>query len=297
MDRLIKNTVIILLGIALLACGANGYVISALYERLDDEIEKSIREYADLTPEQDTWLKKEVAAFHYWHRTTQLPRYSDWARAKLLPLMKSENIDRSSVDQLVLEGFAFGDDVNAEFPIFKSPEILRSATPEQMIQARAYVDEIYMEVKERRAKRTPERRAERQVERMTSIFKQLGWRLSANQLDMMTIHFKGRAVGDDDEGEDWSLWYEWVQELFVMLERQDEFVEDGSLKAHLEIYGRLSKERSPATWQQNLDRFESMMHALLLSITDKQKLAVEMRVLAIADILDELSRKGATPGS
>ena len=296
MNRLVKNTVIILLGIALLACGANGYVIGALYERLDNEIEQSIREYADLAPEQDAWLKKEVAAFHYWHRTTQLPRYADWARTKILPLMKSEIIDRSDVDRLVLEGFAFGDDVNAEFPIFKSPEILRSATPEQLIQARAYVDEIYKEVKERRARRTPERRVERQVDRMTSVFKQLGWRLSAEQLDIMTRHFEGRAVGDDDEGEDWSLWYEWVQELFVMLERQDEFVEDGSLKAHLEIYGRLSKERSPEAWQQNLDRFESMIHTLLLSITDKQMLAVEARVLAIADILDELAQKGAKPG-
>ncbi|MBT5032763.1 MAG: hypothetical protein HOM55_10765 [Proteobacteria bacterium] len=301
MNRLVKNTVIILLGVALLACGANGYVIGVLYERLDDEIEKSIREYADLTPGQDAWLKEEVAAFHYWHRTTQLPRYADWARTSLLPLVTSDHVNRLNVDQIVLDGIAFSDDFNAEFPINKSPEILLSIMPDQMIQARAHVEEIYLEAGERRDKRTQEARVERQVDRMTSAFKQIGWRLSAEQKGIMTRHFEGRAIGDDDEGEDWSLWHEWVQQLFAILERKKLGQENdpaniAELKGHLAIGNRLTQHRSPETWQKNLDRFQSMIHTLLGSMTDKQKLAVEVRMLAIADILDELSQKGVEPG-
>lgn len=292
MGRWLKKLVIVVVSTALLSCGANSFVIGALYERLDEEIEKVFREYAELTPEQDVWLEEEVSAFHLWHRTTQLPLYSEWIRTSFIPLVKSDVIERSGVNQLVHDGLEFRRDFNAEFPLNKSPEILLTVTSEQLAQAREHVDTIFLEAKERRDKRTPEARVERQVGRMTNIFKQIGWRLSTEQVAIMTDRFEGRAVGDDDQGEDWLLWRNWVDELFEMLERQAGAINLDQLREHLTLGYQLEEELTPEEWENNLSRLESMLYELLISMTDDQKLSVETRILAIADILDELSSKG-----
>jgi hypothetical protein len=288
----LKKLAIVIVSIVLLSCGANSFVIDALYERLDNEIEKTIREYADLTPEQEVWLEEEVDAFHLWHRTTQLPRYSEWIRSSFVPLIKTDVVERSGVNQLVRDGLVFNRDFNVEFPLNKSPELLLTMTPEQLDQAREHVDTIFLEAKERRDKRTPETRVRRQVKRMSNVFKQIGWRLSSEQVVIMTNRFEGRAVGDDDQGEDWSLWREWVEELFDMLERQAGASNMAELKAHLALGYQLEEVLTPEEWENNLSRLESMLHELLISMTDDQKLSVETRMLTIADILDELSRKG-----
>jgi hypothetical protein len=295
MGRFLKKLAIVAMSIALLSCGANGFVIGALYERLDNEIEQTFREYADLTPEQEIWLEEEVSAFHFWHRTTQLPRYSAWARTSFIPLVRSNIITRSEVSHLVRDGLDFSRDFNVEFPLNKSPEILLTVSPEQLAQAREHVDTIYIEARERRDKRTPEARLQRQVDRMINAFKQIGWRLSSEQVTIMTNRFEGRAVGDDDQGEDWLLWREWAEELFCMLEqqtRQTDVAYLSELKNHLALGYQLEEEFTPEKWENNLSRLESMLHELLISMTKKQKSSVETRMIIIAGILDELSSKG-----
>jgi hypothetical protein len=286
-----KRLAVIAVSIVLLSCGANGFVIGALYERLDNEIEKTFREYADLTPEQEIWLEEEVSAFHLWHRRNELPRYSEWARNSFIPLIKSQELNRSDVGQLIHDGLAFRRTFNAEFPLNKSPAILLTVSPEQLTQAREHVDTIFLEAKERRDKRTPEARVRRQVDRMTNVFKQIGWRLSSEQVVLMTNRFEGRAVGDDDQGEDWTLWRNWVEELFSMLDRQAGVTNLAELKEHLTLGYQLEEELTPEEWKNNVSRLESMLHELLVSMTDDQKLSVETRMLAIADILDGLSIK------
>ncbi|MDG2088006.1 MAG: DUF6279 family lipoprotein [Arenicellaceae bacterium] len=291
MGRFLRKLAIVTMSIALLSCGANGFVIGALYERLDNEIEKTFREYADLTSEQETWLEKEVSAFHLWHRRNELPRYSGWARNSFIPLIKSQELNRSDVGQLVHDGLAFRRTFNAEFPLNKSPAILLTVSPEQLIQAREHVDTIFLEAKERRDKRTPEARVQRQVDRMTNLFKQIGWRLSSEQIVLMTNRFEGWAVGDDDQGEDWALWRNWVEELFSMLDQQAGVTNLAALKEHLRLGYQLEEELTPEEWKNNVSRLESMLHELLVGMTDAQKLSVETRMIAIADVLDDLSSK------
>lgn len=291
MERWVKKLAVVAVSVVLLSCGANGFVIDALYERLDNEIEKTFREYADLTPEQELWLDVEVSAFHLWHRRNELPRYSEWVRTSFVPLIKSQELDRSGVAQLIRDGLAFRRDFNIEFPLNKSPEILLTVSPEQLAQARDHVDEIFREAKERRDKRTPEARVRRQVDRMTNIFKQIGWRLSSEQVAIMTNRFEGRAVGDDDQGEDWALWRNWVEELFSMIDQQAGSPNLTVLKRHLALGYQLEEELTPEEWENNVSRLESMLHELLISMTDDQKLSVETRMIAIADILDDLSSK------
>ena len=293
MGRWLERLAIVTVSIVLLSCGANGFVIGALYERLDNEIEKTFREYADLSPEQEIWLEQEVSAFHLWHRRNELPRYSEWARTSLIPLIKSQELNRSDVGQLINDGLAFRRAFNVEFPLNKSPEILLTVSAKQLAQAREHVDTIFLEAKERRDNRTPEARVRRQVDRMTNLFKQIGWRLSPEQVVIMTNRFEGRAVGDDDQGEDWALWRNWVDELFSMLDRQAGVINLAELKEHLTLGYQLEEQLTPEEWENNFSRFESMLHELLISMTDDQKLSVETRTLAIADILDDLSSQGA----
>ena len=90
------------------------------------------------------------------------------------------------------------------------------------------------------------------------------------------------------------LWREWAEELFCMLEqqtRQTDVAYLSELKNHLALGYQLEEELTPEEWKNNVSRLESMLHELLVSMTDDQKLSVETRMLAIADILDGLSIK------
>ena len=290
--RRIKQLTVLCLCAFLSACAGNSLVLGLLYDRVDTQIINAFEAYATLTEDQQTWLRGEVANFHQWHRTTQLPAYADWLDNSVTPLVQKTEPDVVDVDAMFNDVMGFVDQLNLRFPLNRSPAILRTATDGQILEARAHVDNLVNEASEQRDDRTPEQRMEERVTSVARAFRQIGWQLNDEQRQIVrdtSVQREDQSV--EESLEDWDLWYTWMQELFAMMEDRDapEFVD--RIKQHLLLGGKLRETRRPEAYQQDIDRFQAMAVSLLQSMESEQRLAVTERVTRIAEILRELSQQ------
>lgn len=105
----VRHVVMLLAGVALLACAACTRMDLA-YRNLDTLIPWSLDDYLDMNRGQKAWFDKQLEDHLRWHCQTQLPGYLPWL-ARLQAQVATQHVNDSDLQTLTQEGEQAAQDI------------------------------------------------------------------------------------------------------------------------------------------------------------------------------------------
>jgi hypothetical protein len=117
---------LIVVGALLLAGGCS---VKMLYNNADRFARWAANDYIQMDDAQEAYFTSEVSAIHYWHRTSELPRYADYLDT--LPAQIDDGVDEAEV-QGIFDTFYGWWDVLLDRSLPMVTELLMSLSDEQV---------------------------------------------------------------------------------------------------------------------------------------------------------------------
>ena len=275
-----------MLALLLNGCTNSKYVISPLYNRLDDRMLSHFNDLADFTAEQKNEYRQMTGTFHVWHRRSELPRYAGLIR-ELASSVKSEATTSSDIQQWMADAETFSTSARLCHPVNFSFDLIKSLSDEQINAIEASFKEEQTENRERYDSRTPEERIERRLDNMSKWAKRINIRLSSGQRAMLRSAFT-RQISLRKEY--YALSGEWNNKLFALVRDSANPQFDELLTNHLEQFWTLMESNHNEQWQENRNLWRDTVLLLVQSMSDEQRATASQWLNKMASTLDSISK-------
>lgn len=258
---------LVMLTLVVSACSSTRIAYGFLDWMLNWQVEK----YVSLNKEQEAFAKKEIAAFHHWHRHTQLPLYADYIRGLKTRLL-SGNISGKEIHAETDQVQVFLD-TSIEQLIPALVELAASLSDEQTKELQRNLKKEREEYKEKYIDISEEKRYDRREKQLRKHFERLIGSLTKEQ--KTGLHAWARAVKPYEQ-----LTFDqqvaWAQQADAAMQARDnrEALEEkirGLMFYHAENWGEEAENiidtNQELTWNYIASVFNSM--------DDKQKAHLE----------------------
>ena len=260
-----KCCVLVMLGVGITACTNSGWLLSNIYDRMDNILARETKEYADFTPEQVREINLLADQYHLWHRTHQLPAYAKVLREVHAKLAAGEPVVLADVEDWAARLEFLVREMGTCHPLNSAITFLQNLSDEQVEQILAHgikeheeflEDHIDMPVDEYIAKR---------FKTTKKWFGRFG--LSLNKQHQGHL----RATIVVEETLDPNLLMTWHL-AFVELLRQREAADFASkMSSHLSLLWTLQDDHFPETVAFNQALWNQYFADLALSQTPEQR--------------------------
>ncbi len=284
---MIRNIVYLLLATVISACSTNGWLISGVYNRVDNLLVDGFTEYADFNEQQLGWIEAMAVSYHDWHRTSQLPRYAQFMREVEVELGGGGMLSRAQTDSWITTALEFSMAVEDCNPLNNAFPLLVSLSDEQVVQVAAELERTYQDHISELESHDPQQRLERRFKRISKWLDRVGLRLNAQQRSLLRATL-ARHRSFQRDGLD--LWRAWNGEFIGLLEQRRAADFQPLMRRQLTGLWNLSKDRYPAEWEANYQLWVDFFHQLFTTQTDQQRDRFGSWLRRIATTLDGLAQ-------
>lgn len=276
--------------LALLAsCGVGEFLIKRSVLKMEGDIAKEFKSYADFSDEQEADIDEIARSMTVWMRGVRLPLF----RAEL-EQVAGEIEKKASLGDTSWRSFvSFMEDpfVLSEAPglLDQMSKLVHGMTERQIEQATRRLSKNHKEKKRELEKITPEGEVDKIIDGLKAVFKDIGIKRSRSQLKQARKMLAKREAYIDLEKQA----HEENHRRFVELlrNRGDSLVEFQRRFTEAWLVVEISpKENVPERWEHNLKVSHEMMNFLLSDLNQEQRLVAAASIRNYALLFDELSR-------
>lgn len=269
------------------ACTNSKFVISPLYNRLDDQMRKEFNKLGDFDETQKAMFEAGVGTAHVWHRQSELPRY-----AKLLDTIAGSLAVPGRTTPQTIDGWAEAIEARTVaarqcHPINFLFDLTRSLDDAEI----DFIERRF--ARERRKNRekyealSRKERIEERLDRVGKWARRIGVKLDAGQ---RAIVRSGLEEQISLRREYFLLSDDWKKRVFKTARDQDASDYEQRMRAHFAELWTLLENAHPDEWQGNRDLWRRISVRLEQSLKPEQRLAVSSWLSKMADTLYAISK-------
>ncbi len=213
MRHFVKRTCRTLLLLVLVAA-ASGCSIKLAYNNLDRFIRWGVSDYVELDRAQKDYLQTEIRKVLYWHRTTQLPLYSDYMMG--LADQLSDGVSAAQIEGIFEQFFVWGDAIeDKSLPI--AVHILASLSEEQVAGLPEKLEASNVEIEEAEVGKPLEKVQAEWAKEFEDTLERFTGRLDVRQRN----YIGRRAQAYEPERELWAAYRRrWQADFVALLEER-----------------------------------------------------------------------------
>jgi len=273
--------------VALLSLSLGGCsVVRTAYNQLDWVITRYLTKHFELDDAQERELRTMVDRNLEWHRTTQLPLYSDFL-ANLVATM-DEEVTPEQMGAAYNRTLVFWDDFMLQI-VPDSQTFLANLSDEQVDQMIERLEKNNEEMYETYSGRTPEQREARRNKNTIKLAERVMGRLNDEQKDKI----RESLAEMEDSSEDWVDNRRQWQVVFIELVREEPpEAEYRERLASLFVAPRdYDDPEFQAVIDRNLQRGLELTAWIVNSMTPQQRRKLNKRLLGFAEDFDRLAEQ------
>ncbi len=289
----IRPTLPIIAGMILLSgCANTALVIETYYGRLDTRLVRDFKKYADFDDEQTTWIEDSVSGFMVWHRSIQLPIYSDYILRMRDRVVLNQDVVEQDITWMMNRFLDIVDLGFERFPFLKSVDLMQGLSDDQVSQVSRQTDKEYKKYRKKFEARRRNYRDKR-VERVSSILKRVGLDLTDGQRQIIA---DGLSERHGDYEENLEVWYSWAKRLIVTLEDRDlpGFYDEATRQ--IAQYPRLMQIYRPEDWQHNYEVDRNTLLRLFRDLDSMQREGFAEELTSLSELLGEMAGREPAAG-
>lgn len=285
-----KNTHIVctLLACILLATACTGpMVIGSIYNGASKRISKEMRDYAKFNNAQKKMIDSSFAQYHQWHRTTQLPLYSDFLRDIATQLDSEIKITPATVTQWIKQASEMSMAIRHCNPLNDSNKFWATLSDDQTRQIKQKTADVHtLRVQKYKSETATERSARRHKEILTWS-KRAGLKFNSLQSDLLTNTLAQQiSLG----GQRLLVWQQWTDQFNNLLTTRNNDNFTIRMNNHVHKLWTLTQANYPNEWQTSTDLWTDFLHQFLALQTAKQNQRLQMKTSNMASTLDIISK-------
>lgn len=250
------------------ACTNSQWMLSVIYDQMDNVLARETKEYADFTREQSDQIDFLAREYQLWHRTQHLPQYAALLFEIDQQLNSEPGINREHVAgwSAKIEGYAR--EMADCYPLNSAFDLMRSLTDEQVEQILAHGIEEYEEFLEDHIDFTREERLDKRYKQTIKWFGRFELNLDTDQKQQLR-----QAIASEQilNGGGMELWKGWHLDFVELLHRRNEPNFEGSAQAHLRKLWTLQDDNFPEVVQSNRELWIDYFYELSKTLNQSQK--------------------------
>lgn len=267
-------------------CTNSKWVISPLYNRLDDRIRDEFNKLGNYSDQQTAAFEASLGTYHVWHRQSELPQYAELL-TELAGSIARFDTSAANIEQWMTTAEKHSLLARECHPINFSFELMKSLTDEQLTFMENRFRKQQKKNREKYKNRTAEERVERRVKNVAKWAGRIDVDITPTQRAMLLSTFK-RQVSMRNEY--YELSADWNKQFFILARSQDNPDYDQDMRDHLNRLWHLLEDAYPEQWQANRDLWEETGLRFAQSMTEKQRQTITTWLTKMASTLVEISK-------
>ena len=251
--------------IIMTACTRSQWLLSFLYNRIDNQVISQLNDYAEFSDAQKQRIRDEVKRFHYWHRRVIMPEYArilgDVAgRLRTPPHQVSEDIVEVWVDRVLLT-FDRGDECG---PLADAGGFFSTLTDTQIDQIEEKLKQDIQDAKKFVEKSNDEKR----IKLRFKWARRFGLQLTETQKQVFRESFNQHI---DLRSKSINLHEKWNHDFTAILRGEDSEDKAAVLQSRIDELGYLVRNHYRKEYQANRKLWENYLKDLLNGLNLKQR--------------------------
>jgi len=255
----------------LVGCSNGALVVKTAYNRVDNQLVKEVNELATFDESQKEIITNTAKKFHLWHRTTQLPRYSNFLTEIANKLDSDESIDENDLIAWTREFDSFLATARGCIPKQDLEPLLQSLTDDQLVEINDHIIETRKLAQqkriERRSKESAEVRSEKRIAGIEKWINRTGIELTNGQRDILKKRSAQRQKPLIPYRTLADQWFSELDEKLILAKNAN----TDSIWAHADKYWTLYKDNNPAAYKKNRANFRNITIEFTDSMSSDQK--------------------------
>lgn len=268
-------------------CLNNRFVLSAIYNRADNQIRKEFNKLGKWDDSQKKAFELRLQTFHYWHRRHEMPIY-----ANLLHHISSHVADtdrttlENTTDWMATVESAIGR-VQSCYPAHFSVDLMRSLKPGQI----NYIERRFArEQRKNRARYESKTRDERMQERLKQVETWAGhfgfWLTKRQKRMLLRTMYNTRSLYN----EYYQAIVPWNKQLFTIARKNKDIGFESEIREHMTSLYDLLETRHPETFAFNRKLWREFLLEFEQSLTWDQREWLKPFLNKLASNIDKLAK-------
>jgi len=240
----------LLLLVLIQGCTNAKFVISPLYNRLDDQMRKEFNKLGDFNDEQVAAFEASLGTYHVWHRQRELPAYAQLMNEFADSIAVADSTSKADIARWVDTVEQHTRALRECHPVNFSFDLIRSLTDKQLDFIEARFKKQQEKNIARYETRTREERIDRRIRNVVKYAGRLGFDVTPTQRAMLLSTFKRQ---NSLRKEYYQLSGEWNKQFFNLARNQENPNYDADMRLHLSSLWDLLENAHQEQWQGNRD--------------------------------------------
>jgi hypothetical protein len=290
-----RYLICLLLLLSLSACGYSPAVLKNAYDNIGNRYATELKQLIPLSDEQKTGVDAFAAGLHQWHRQYRLPEYAALISRLGDELKQDEPITDQDLSDVVntlslYPHFQQAKDSNRQLAV-----LAKTLSDEQLDQLARQIDKELQEQEEQLLAMSDGSLASAQVSQVNRIAEFLGVVLDKEQLDLIRAH---AASFHDQRQAHITATRQWNKELIHLLEQRHQPGFEQRFVAHMESDNSHVQllRYAPETTRENDRLGVQMLHDLLASLSEEQRVKLADSLQSMGRTLKQLAASGKARG-
>ena len=266
-------------------CTNSKFIISPLYNRLDNTLRSQFTDLAEFDEEQLAAADVLIGTFHVWHRQNELTAYAallDEVRTTIGRSGPSDGVTAKTIQAWFADAQALGDQVRQCHPINFSAELIASMSDSQISDMHRSILAERAEDRAEYGKRSAKERLERRAERFAKWAGRIGVTLNEQQKRLVNTMLEQQISMRKQYGASSDVW---LQTLFNLFDERRDSDFKPRLRQHMQGFGTWLQQDYPEQWQRNREVWRSFALQFVESLTSAQRRAADDWMRKMADTL------------
>lgn len=282
---------LLLLSFTLIISGCtSALAVGTAYDAAIGQFRKTLLGYADFNVAQEKQIKTRIAAFHQWHRSSQLPKYQTLLTQISDSLNTPSQVTRDEIKNWSESFSGLTTELSTCSPVNQSGRFLRNLTDRQVRQINKEIRDRHIERVSEYQSQTP---LQRRNERRKTIEKwagRAGLKLNEAQKSLIKTTLQNQISLSPQRQ---ALWQQWSDRFVEKLHRRNNDTFTAEVNQHIEALWTLTSRNYPAEWQQSVTLWEDFTFEFIQLMDETQVTTLTKKIDSLAAALEKIYSKPA----
>ena len=281
--RILACTALLL---SLTACTNSKFVLSPIYNRLDDQMRGEFHKLAKWNEDQIAHFESRVGTFHVWHRQEELPKYASLINTIQASIRERGQSSKADVRQWVDQAETFTRNARVCHPVNFSYDLMRTLTDDQV----NFIERRFARERKKNFSKyldaTPEERRQTRVDNVVKWAGRIGFDFNNTQKRMLNKAFAQQV---SLRRQYYKLADAWARELFVIARKQEDPDYEKNMRAQVNKLWTLLEDAHGEDWQANRDLWREFGYEFVKSLSHDQRIDASNWLKKLAESINGIS--------
>ncbi len=282
-----RVTGLILACTLLIAC-TGPLVLGTVYNGASGRMAKQVKNYATFSKSQQTVIDQNFATYHSWHRSTQLPAYSNFLNAVVDDLEQTRPTSLSTVDAWFTQINDFSAALRRCNPLNNAADFLQTLTDKQVREIADSLEKIEKKQARDYSTESTEQRRYQQQKSISKWIKRAGLKINDQQKKLID---KTLAQQINLRSQRMYLRKQWTDQFNLLLQKRDQPDFNTRIGIHIKSLSNMTRKNYPREWQSNTDLWAGFIAEFLSLQSAEQRSVLVKKLRKFASTVNALSEK------